>query len=597
MVFRALYLCLLVSMAQLHMIGAASVADIVGAIISGGDPTAKIAQEKVVRRAVSSSCELWKSKEKVGPYLHAAINARCGCDKGCQMKVEDILRGSKRSRLLGAAAKGGLFQGGFACRAMLVLAQKRSSNKAWRVDTNAHRSIDKACGFNSSEWAETMANASVIAAHEPPRDNMTTSPAGNSFRSTVIVGVLHNGLGNMIFELAFANILAISLEADYASMMIKEVEGPMNTKGFPPNTPGSWTDLMWLLGLPDSDTGAEPASTEPALRGQRVAQDHCDLLVPSKNQYFSHNTSHGKDAVTVLLGERPADLRRSSMADGLGRISSFAHWGDETEANIPGLKAEQLKAAGRKTLCAKTLGYFQDYALFAGMAPLVHAVIGQPIYKRCAASFKPPPPNEVVVHIRLCSGKFHSYNYYNVENYFSHVLPRALDSARLVSGEAAPVVKVISGCDRHKSGAVKELVEHFNATLPAKRRTTAVEDFCYLTRAKSVVVTESTFGWWGAYLAVPHAKEVHFPGEGAMPLPYDLDAGKVFFHDVTKGRFFGKADREGKIVYGANQPGPSKIAYGNSGEKGRLQVQSAKQKKQRGLAKTEVDRKTKPRPV
>ena len=35
-------------------------------------------------------------------------------------------------------------------------------------------------------------------------------------------------------------------------------------------------------------------------------------------------------------------------------------------------------------------------------------------------------------------------------------------------------------------------------------------DFYLLTRAKEVVISNSTFGWWGAYLN-PHVQTVHAP--------------------------------------------------------------------------------------
>ena len=41
-----------------------------------------------------------------------------------------------------------------------------------------------------------------------------------------------------------------------------------------------------------------------------------------------------------------------------------------------------------------------------------------------------------------------------------------------------PRVTVVSSCDSKRGGAVKELVQRFNATIAPKR--SAVADFCYL---------------------------------------------------------------------------------------------------------------------
>ena len=40
-----------------------------------------------------------------------------------------------------------------------------------------------------------------------------------------------------------------------------------------------------------------------------------------------------------------------------------------------------------------------------------------------------PRSGEVVVHIRLCTAPYHSYAYYDLSNYFKHVIPRALRAA------------------------------------------------------------------------------------------------------------------------------------------------------------------------
>lgn len=280
---------------------------------------------------------------------------------------------------------------------------------------------------------------------------------------------------------------------------------------------------------------------------------------------------------TLLLAERPADIRRYALTKTLGQLAAFGFDGGDSrqggqpsaqptsEADQEGLLGGS-PASRESTLCVKTLGYWQDYSIFAGMKPKLDALLTKPLLEECAAKFslRPRDPvraSEVSVHVRLCATPHHSYGYYGHENYFGFVLPaalaRAADAAR-AGGKTlpAPSVRVVSQCDASKAGAVRDLVAKFNASLlPGGRQRSAAEDLCYLATSNRLVVTESTFGWWGAYLASGNAAEVNLPFEGTMPLPYDLEhlagSASVFFHDTKQRRFFGRATRNGEIMFPA----------------------------------------------
>ena len=135
----------------------------------------------------------------------------------------------------------------------------------------------------------------------------------------------------------------------------------MDTRGWPPHTLGAYADLQALLGNSPADRPLRPPppptaaaaaaatvagsgggggggggsvdggnggiGSEGAPRmvfGAEAVRAWCDPLYPIKSQFFHHNTSWStapvgqerrrRDAVTLVLAERPADLRRQPLA-------------------------------------------------------------------------------------------------------------------------------------------------------------------------------------------------------------------------------------------------------------------------------------------
>ena len=60
----------------------------------------------------------------------------------------------------------------------------------------------------------------------------------------------------------------------------------------------------------------------------------------------------------------------------------------------------------------------------------------------------------------------------------------------------------------------------------------------YLARATRLVVTESTYSWWAAYVGA--ATEVHAPGVGTVPVP--ADEHRYVFHDIASRKYWGRWD-------------------------------------------------------
>lgn len=65
-----------------------------------------------------------------------------------------------------------------------------------------------------------------------------------------------------------------------------------------------------------------------------------------------------------------------------------------------------------------------------------------------------------------------------------------------------------------------------------------------MSRAKRIVVTESTYSWWAAFLGQAH--EVHAPGSGVVPVPYQ--ERHYVFHDINDHRYWGRYNTSAKAV-------------------------------------------------
>lgn len=135
--------------------------------------------------------------------------------------------------------------------------------------------------------------------------------------------------------------------------------------------------------------------------------------------------------------------------------------------------------------------------------------------------------------------------YFSYENYFGPIFARL--------EQRGSRVKVVSACDPGKPGVVKELVEKLGAVVVSPRvvgretkQASVAADFLYLTRATTLVVTESTYSWWAAFLGT--ATAVHAPGAGVVPVP--VLEPRYTFHDPKGRKYWGTYDAAARgIVY------------------------------------------------
>ena len=105
---------------------------------------------------------------------------------------------------------------------------------------------------------------------------------------------------------------------------------------------------------------------------------------------------------------------------------------------------------------------------------------------------------------------------------------------------------------RRRNGVVKDLLENVPIAEVAKPRLqgslttekSVAADFVYLARAKRLVVTESTYSWWAAYVGA--ATEVHAPGVGTVPVP--ADEHRYVFHDIASRKYWGRWDAAAREI-------------------------------------------------
>ena len=244
----------------------------------------------------------------------------------------------------------------------------------------------------------------------------------------------------------------------------------------------------------------------------------CAPLIPVESQY--------REKGTLLLVERPADSRRLAFPKQVQNFASSLQ--DDTQ-------------------CISLLGYWQRYSLYAGLRPQLR----EAMRVQDGDLEERPDADDVVVHVRLCDGPVHQYKYYSWKNYFSHVLPRINPPPKRI--------KIVTACNPRRNGVVKDLLENVPNAEVAKPRlrgspTTAksvAADFAYMARAKRLVVTESTFSFWAAFLG--DAYEVHAPSAGVLPAP--LGEKGYVFHDV-----------EAKAYWGLYNATARRVAYRYGGE-------------------------------
>lgn len=229
---------------------------------------------------------------------------------------------------------------------------------------------------------------------------------------------------------------------------------------------------------------------------------------------------------------------------------------------------EQLKAA-MSSSCVRVDGFFQD---FDAIGPerrdaLVRAFA--PMDDECDDAI--PKDDEIVMHVRTCDyednvprGPWPACYGSMPWEYYEVLLSTLRAKERPVSILTPP------SCASGR--LVKRLQREFGARRLASKMNDGRADFCYMLRAKTLILQPSTFGWWAGWLS--NATEIHYPllglfahqrtlnyprgpksshpGSGTLKCDglFQAPGGgtkslvvpepRYVYHDVIGGRYFGR---------------------------------------------------------
>lgn len=235
--------------------------------------------------------------------------------------------------------------------------------------------------------------------------------------------------------------------------------------------------------------------------------------------------------------------------------------------------------------CVRVDGFFQDFEAVGAENRARLARAFAPTTAECGGGAQVPSDNEIVLHVRTCAySEEVPYSWpacYGAMpwEYYSVILTQIIERAQ-THGEPTPSLTIVSPPGCAKAGGnnvVHRLRQEFGAKLINTKSLGGTDDgradYCYLMRARRIVLQPSTFGWWAAWLS--EATEIHFPVIGLFAhrrtLNYPQGPSKAVrgglkcqalfqppggstkslivpedryvYHDVFGGRYFGRYDQ------------------------------------------------------
>lgn len=231
----------------------------------------------------------------------------------------------------------------------------------------------------------------------------------------------------------------------------------------------------------------------------------------------------------------------------------------------------QVRSALQQQSCIRVDGFFQDFEAIGGSKSRDSLLsLFEPSLEECGDAA--PDDGEVVLHIRTCvfssdvptRGWPACYGAMPWE-YYEILLNQIIDRAAKL-GKKKPSFTIVSPPTCANEPLLKKLSREFGAKRLEFPQSDELSDFCYMLKAKQLVLQPSTFGWWAAWLS--SATEIHFPLMGLFAhrrtlnypsgprktVPGGLKCDALFqgatkslvvpedryvYHDVFGGRYFG----------------------------------------------------------
>jgi len=246
-------------------------------------------------------------------------------------------------------------------------------------------------------------------------------------------------------------------------------------------------------GLGNQLFGLAFAHSVVALTSQRVAVD----LAAFQSDRYGHAFVFD-DLVRRLSGltttTRP--LLASRIAAAAGRIATLPGFVAETAPPASGSELARL-AARRSYFC----GYWQDEAYIAEPGPFKDAVRADVF-----ARVEPQRPRDLVIHFRTYKDEIHpARNATPDPAYFRECIERLR-----ADGDTIAEISLISDDPMLALAKIGDI----GVPITPMNGGTAWSDMAVLMRARRLVLTNSSFSWWGGFCG--EAARVFYPTRAAM---------------------------------------------------------------------------------
>ena len=341
------------------------------------------------------------------------------------------------------------------------------------------------------------------------------------------VSIKYGGqLGNNMFQYAFGYRLA----SEIAARTLKAVSLSA------PKMPLSWAGMRNRVILPPGGDGGRRLAPSRRPAGKAKA--------PKRGHVVSAKGGGGDGCATVTDRDRFSTTPLCAQLEG---------------------------ALERTPSCVAVNGFFEDFGHLRGWREELRDVFA-PAAGQCRDLA--PAAHEVLIHVRECDHgdvdsprPFFSAHGQVPWKYYATVVT-GLKRRAAAAGAPTPKFTVLSPPSCKGSPLLNRLEKDLNARL-RKDSTGATDDYCFMLRAKTIVLAPSTFSFWCAWFSdaqvhfpmlgvFAHQRTINYPLGPNKAVPKGLrcealfenvgksvivDEPRYVYHDVDSNHYFGTYHR------------------------------------------------------